>query len=390
MGQHLSVVKDTSELEGQLRSYVNELVHQPLKRAGYRRSGRVWRSHGDGLVRVVDLQRERKSSRIDFTLNVGIAVPGYNWYLYGFNDEEPDASLGVVSGRIGFALDPPRDVWFVVSGSGGLRQTDWSALESPSDGSELLHALSERVVPTLARFSKPGDVLAYLEEPNHQLPFLSPLVARNPEEGLRAVLAWRAAGSPVPFVAVTPLDDGGVRVEAPRELVEERPDLIETLVEAATPVDDATQIRNVVSLRPGVFEVYGRKLHADRMKASYERFLAVRRFGASPQRSSRPSWPSADEDVADLEEVSVESDEDGNDVVVSFSDEVAHEHVDVVEECLERCLAFPGVEYAHWQDRELIVIRGREVDQRRLQEELLSLVRDALASRSAGDHADDE
>lgn len=389
MGQHLSVVEDTGALESRLRSYVNDLVHQPLKRAGYRRSGRVWRDEADGVVRVVDLQRERKASRIDFTLNVGIAVPGYHWYLFGFDDAQPDASLGVVAGRIGFAFDPPSDVWFVVGGNEGLQRTDWVEPETPSDGSELLWALKERVVPTLALFSKPRDVLTYFEEPHHQVPFLSPLVARNPEEPLRAVLAWRAAGSPVPSIAVSASDDTSVRIEVPRDLGEARPDLIETMVEAATPVNDAIHIRNVVSLGPGVFEVYGRNLRADRMKASYERFLAVRGFGASPERRSTPGWPSPD-DVIDLQEVGVEPDEDGHDVLVSFSDEVAHEHVDLVQECLERCRAFPGVEYAHWQDRELIVVRGADVDQLRLQQELLSFVRDALASRRAADHASDE
>lgn len=385
-----NVANDASALERDLRAYVNDLVHQPLKRAGYRRSGRVWRAEGDGVVRVVDLQRERQSSRIDFTLNVGIAVPGYHWYLYGFDDGQPDASLGVVSGRIGFAFDPPRDVWFVVAGSNGLSRTDWVEPESPSDGSELVRALDERVVPTLALFSTPGDVLTYLAEPQHQLPFLSPLLARNPDEPLRAVVAWREAGSPVPSVAVSPSGDSGVLIQVPPELVEERPDLVETMVDAATPVDDAIHIRNVVPLRPGVVEVYGGRLRADRMQAAYERFLAVRRFGAAPQRRSTQRWPSPDEDDLDLEEVSVEWDEDGNDVLVSFSDEVAHEHVDLVEACVERCRAFPGVQFAHWQDRELIVVRGADVNQRRLQEELMGFIREALASRSAEDHADDE
>lgn len=379
------MVNDVSALERELRTYINDLVHSPLKHAGYRRNGRVWRSEGDGVVRVVDLQRERKSSRIDFTLNVAIAVPGYHWYLHGFDDEQPDASLGVVSGRIGFAFDPPRDVWFVVSEHSGLRRTDWVGPESPSDGSELLRALHERVVPTLDLFSTPGDVLRYLGEPRHQLPFLRPRVARNPEEALRAVVAWREAGSPVPSVAVSLSGDSGVLIEIPPELVEERPDLVETMVEDATPVDDAIQVRNVVSPRPGVFEVSGRRLRPDRMQAAYERFLAVRRFGATPPRRSAPRWPSVDEDDVDLAEVSVEWDEDGNDLLVSFSDEVAHEHVDLVEACLERCRAFPGVVFAHWQDRELIVVRGVELDQRRLREGLLSFVRAALATRSTAD-----
>ena len=236
-------------METKLRAHVNELVHQPLKRAGYRRNGRVWRSQGDGVVRVVDLQRERKGSSIDFTLNVGVAVPGYNWYLFGFDDRQPDASLGVVSGRIGEALDPPRDLWFVVSAQEGLRRTDWSGPDALTDGIELVQALAERVVPTLARFSTPDDVLTYLRQPSHQLPYLHPLVARDPEEALRAVIAWRASGSPVPSVAVTPFGDTGVRVEASPDMVEERPDLVETMVEAATP--STTPSASPTSCLPG-------------------------------------------------------------------------------------------------------------------------------------------
>ncbi len=55
------MVNDARALEGELRTYINDLVHHPLKRAGYRRSGRVWRSEGDGVVRVVDLQQELQS-----------------------------------------------------------------------------------------------------------------------------------------------------------------------------------------------------------------------------------------------------------------------------------------------------------------------------------------
>lgn len=387
-GHDWAVAAETSPVEAKLRAYVNELVHQPLKRAGYRRNGRVWRSEADGVVRVVDLQRERKGSSINFTLNVGVAVPGYNWYLFGFDDGQPDASLGVVSGRIGYALDPPRDVWFVVGGEEGLRRIDWSGMDAASDGVELLQALTERVVPALAAFSTPDDVLTYLGRPEHRIPFLGRPVGRDPDEGLRAVIAWRASGSPVPSVTVAPLGDSGARVEAPPELVEQRPDLVETMVEAATPVDDAIRIRNVVSPRPGIFEIQGRRLRPDRMKASYERFLAVRRFGATPPRRPSPMWLYSDDD-AELDDVSIETAEGGDDVLVTFSDEVAHEHVDLVEQCLDRCRAFPGVEDAHWQDRELIVLRGAQIDRLRLQNELLSFVRGALASRSLADDVDD-
>ncbi|MFP5319214.1 MAG: DUF4304 domain-containing protein [Acidimicrobiia bacterium] len=379
-----------SPVEAKLRQYVNDLVHGPLKQAGYRRSGRVWRSVGNDLVRAVDLQRERRGPTISFTLNVGIAVPGYNWYLFGFDDEQPDASLGVVSGRVGYAFHPPRDVWFVVSGEGGLMRTEWTGPESPSDGSDLSDALNERVVPTLARFSSPRDVLAYLEEPTGQVPFLGPLVARNPEEGLRAVIAWRAAGSPVPSVAVRGFDDTRIRVEAPQELVDERPDLVAAMVEVATPVDDGINIREVVSVRPGVFEISGRRLRADRMKGAYERFLAVRRYGASAPPRTTPRWPSHGEEAIDLGDVNVEPDEDGDELLVTFSDEVAHEHVDLVAECLERCRSFTGVEYARWPDREVIVLRGRDVDRNRLEEDLRSFVRDELSRRDEDDHRDDQ
>ncbi len=51
-----------------LRLAVDEMVHRPLKGAGYRRSGRLWRSKAQGVTRVVDVQRESSGEFVDFVV----------------------------------------------------------------------------------------------------------------------------------------------------------------------------------------------------------------------------------------------------------------------------------------------------------------------------------
>jgi hypothetical protein len=261
-------------------------------------------------------------------------------------------------------------------------------IQRRTDGSELRDALIARVIPALARFTDAHDVLRYLQGEEPRVPFLRRQLPRDPDAPLRAVVAWRAAGSPTPSITVTPLDDATVRVEVGRELVAEHPDLVAAFIGEATPFDDARGIREVIVRSPGVFDIVGRRLRPEVMKASYERFLAVRRFGTAPTKTA-PIWSFASDDDGELEEVDIEDAEDTGDILVTFSDDVAHEHVDLVEECIARCRTFPGAEEVSWHDREVILIRGPNLDRDRLQKELLAFVRRAVAKREAADHEDD-
>ena len=102
-------------------------------------------------------------------------------------------------------------------------------------------------------------------------------------------------------------------------------------------------------------------------------------------------WAAVEFDsVADLPVVHVEDDEPGPGLLVSFDDEVAHLHEDLVKQCLHHCRQFPGVRSAEWPDREIIHLSGEGIDGERLQVELLELVLAALDARAAEDASIDD
>ncbi|HEX2274359.1 MAG TPA: hypothetical protein VHG90_10855, partial [Acidimicrobiales bacterium] len=242
----------------------------------------------------------------------------------------------------------------------------------------------------LSVFSTPQDVLTRLTTGDHRVlrPRFRP---EHAAEALTAVVRWRAEGSPVVPVAVTPLAEGqGVRVTLEDALVRSCPALVEEFIHVATPYRDRERVRRVNRPVPSVIELQGRDLDAQEIKAHYERFLSVRRFSNAPLFVRERLGEGDPELPADLGEVSVELDEDDGDVIVSFDDEVAHEHGDLVEACVSRCSGFPGVEQADWEDRELIVLRGSDIDLRRLEQGLLAFVRARLANRSSADCLDDD
>jgi hypothetical protein len=67
--------------------------------------------------------------------------------------------------------------------------------------------------------------------------------------------------------------------------------------------------------------------------------------------------------------------------LITFSDVIAHNHADLVEQCLRHSTEFPGVDRAEWEDREVIIVWGEEIDAPQLQTELYRLVSGHLAER---------
>jgi hypothetical protein len=405
-------MNDRREIERRFREVIAGYVHAPLKTAGYRRSGRVWRLEGGELVRSADVQRSSDRDRLSFTLNVGIVVPALLAYEWGGGDEgQLDPAFGVLRCRVGaFLPDPGYDLWFHVTAS-GLSAGSIYEPTRPFEGTELSGVLRDRVIPTLDSYRSIGDVLdveaADLgwidrepEPPPPPLPtdpFMREAVEaawqgvemrrrRKTISGLQAAIAWLTAGSPLVAVRVDAMGGGdGVTVEVDPDLRQERPDLVPGFVHHATPFLDAYKVHRVDDTDSARIRIYGRALNAPGLQRLYSRFLSVRRF--DPQILEPPFERLGvryDPSMVSLAEVDVEAGDEPGTTIVSFDVEVASEHNDLVALCVERCRAFPGVESAVHEDRELIIVWGHP-DRRKLRAHLLRFVRSRLKQRAQSD-----
>lgn len=106
--------------------------------------------------------------------------------------------------------------------------------------------------------------------------------------------------------------------------------------------------------------------------------------------ASGSPWELGDVDALALPVVHVERDETSDDLLITFDDEVAHLHEDLVLGCLTYCSSFPNVQRADWQDREIIRLRGEAIDVTRLQDGLLEIIERALAARIGDETALDD
>jgi hypothetical protein len=59
-------------------------------------------------------------------------------------------------------------------------------------------------------------------------------------------------------------------------------------------------------------------------------------------------------------------------LAVGFSDEAANDREDLVAQCVDVIAAFPGVQRAEHEDRELILVWGPDVDPEQLEATLLA------------------
>jgi hypothetical protein len=161
-------------LRATYRRILKDQVHEPLKAAGYRRSGDRWTS-GTDVSRVVTIQTESSGSRtsrrlpesfITFTMNVEVWVRGYGaFYSRSGDDPENPAGNRVLSQRIGSLMDPPADYWWWIDPH-GLSFSTWSSASRTSiPESALSRVVTEIAIPCLAAIVTIHDVTAKLTGP---------------------------------------------------------------------------------------------------------------------------------------------------------------------------------------------------------------------------------
>jgi hypothetical protein len=88
----------------------------------------------------------------------------------------------------------------------------------------------------------------------------------------------------------------------------------------------------------------------------------------------------------DVERVLYDDDDDAGaepgELLVTFSDEVAHERSHLVDRAASAIAAFPGVAEAHREDREEIIVTGAQLDPADVEARLVTWWDDQLAGGS--------
>ncbi len=154
-------------LRATYRRILKDQVHEPLKAAGYRRTGDRWIS-GTDVSRVVAVQTEASGSRsprwlpgpfIMFTINLEVCVRAYGAFRFrsGADPENPDGNR-VLTQRIGLLMDPPADWWWWVDGH-GLSVGTWKpGSPTPVDETTLSQTVTEIAMPCLEAITTIQDV----------------------------------------------------------------------------------------------------------------------------------------------------------------------------------------------------------------------------------------
>ena len=181
--------------------------------------------------------------------------------------------------------------------------------------------------------------------------------------------------------------DGAVQREAGAESVPVEPETDVELMTALTEriVPFARTITTVDALSARFTELAGMMQTG---LADASRTLALIQ-GKNDENAVPGTAVSPNTDMDALPPVFVEPAEGTHMLMVSFDDEIAHLHEDLVQRALTYCRGFPGVHEAVWSDREIISLSGKDIAIEPLQADLLRMVQDALEVRTAEDADDD-
>lgn len=134
------------------------LLHESLGKFGYSKHGNLYACKESELVRVIDLNKSKTSSKseITFTLDCGIYIPG----VVAFYCNKSESKLSQITdccihARIGLLNKNNLDKWWT------LREDDAVSVAEGIEA-DICNRLEMDAIPFLNRFGGPADVIQFL------------------------------------------------------------------------------------------------------------------------------------------------------------------------------------------------------------------------------------
>jgi hypothetical protein len=328
-------------------SFLSDAVSVPLTNAGFSKHRNVWKRQLGHVSVGVDLQGQRS---VDlgkcFTLNFGANVPGKAAFFDGSSD---DGQYHQGDLRIGALRVPFEDLWWCVADDHVTVGEPYGSHRPSSEGelSDLVMAVAQ-----LLNLKQPSDV--------DRFPTLRPII----QDAIKAAWKWCAAGQPMVELATVEDSSNSFRIVIPQAIERDRPDLISSLFDFATPYNVKATVESVHDLENGELSITTRGIvDKEALRNAYQRFLSVRLFSPTPIAPSHTSF--SDVDLNDV-------DESTNDTLsIELSDSDAN------HEALERWVLAKqeqwGPDSIWLEDRNQILFRrSLDVDPMNLEIELFS------------------
>lgn len=149
-----------TSLTTRYRRIVKEAIDKPLKTKGFAKRGRVHTLWFPRLCWVIDVQRDWANTSVncEFTLNIGIGVPGFTQIIYPNTELNriTDTSDCIVKMRFRHIVPSlTKDTWWVLNPE-----------NEDQDGEvvrEIHNYLESFILPFFSRFKDRKDIIEYLE-----------------------------------------------------------------------------------------------------------------------------------------------------------------------------------------------------------------------------------
>lgn len=148
-----------SPLQQRWRRILKDWVEPYLKSQGFTKRSYVYTKRLSEVWWLIDVQRSRwnTTQEYEFTMNLGVYVPGFYTILRGEDPERPTVADCVFNLRPNNLLGEQTDRWWV------LRMDDeMPDLVDQAIGRELVGLLQDYGLPFLQRFQEKRAVLSYL------------------------------------------------------------------------------------------------------------------------------------------------------------------------------------------------------------------------------------
>jgi len=148
-------------LEKRLRQILKSWIEPYLKTLGFKKRAFVYTKKLDEVWWLIDVQRSRwnTSQKCEFTVNLGVYVPGFYTVLRGEDPKHPTVPDCVFNCRINRVLGIKEDKWWTL-----YADAPYPDLSDGAIGQELAEAMVGHVIPFLQRFQTRREVLNLLYE----------------------------------------------------------------------------------------------------------------------------------------------------------------------------------------------------------------------------------
>ncbi len=148
----------STSLEGKFKTILASSITPVLSNAVFKKTGRTFRRELEQLTWIIEFQVRNRTNPdlLDFTINGGIFVPNVvSTYTPRAEPKRPTESDCTLTFRIGMLREDRLDKWWAID-------KETSTEQMSAIGTEVRSRIEDEMLPFLAKFENPGDVVAAL------------------------------------------------------------------------------------------------------------------------------------------------------------------------------------------------------------------------------------